>query len=491
MSRTLAAMAIIALASPCSGFVSTNVPLDHWSYDAVDKLIGQGLIRYDMLTTKPVSRLEMARLIAEAIEEFQKRDERNGIVPAILDKLRKEFKAELITVGILDGESIESFVKPIEDPYIRYVFASKKPDLENQRGDVFEEDSNYRLGLASRVKFSEIGAIYLHPEYANASSGPGGRVELVEAYGKLTLRNLEVAFGRDSLWWGPSYHGSMLMSNNAEPFTMLKISNPRPVLLPWILRQLGPFKAVWFASELGRNRVIPKPKLTGLRLNFKPRPALEIGMSRTIIFGGWGVPDVGLDDYLAVFWPVDRQAGENQLASFDASLLLPLDRRLPAKSILLYTEVAGEDAAGLSSYRPLVGIRVNDLFHTGRTDLRIEYVDNRDIRRADLFYRHNSYPYTYNGRVIGHHMGTDARDLFIRLTHYLTADVVLGLEYDRERADPVGTAQQTAEYFGFDLTFFTCRRWQLRTAYRYERTTNTPTVNGDNHIFDLNLVYDF
>jgi hypothetical protein len=203
------------------------------------------------------------------------------------------------------------------------------------------------------------------------------------------------------------------------------------------------------------------------------------------------MPGVGLADYLAVFWPVDRQANENQLASFDASFLLPLHQRIPAKSIQFYSEVGGEDAAGLSSYRPMVGVCINDLFRTGRTDVRIEYVDNHDVRRSDLFYRHHTYPYRYQGRVIGHHMGTDARDIFVRLTHYITADVILGLEYNKETSDPVGTARQSAEYFGFDLAFFTCRRWRLRTGYRYERTANTPAFNGDNHIFDLNVIYDF
>ena len=71
MRTAVPATVIIAVVCPCFGLVSTNVPLDHWSYDAVDKLVGQGLIRSSMLTTKPVSRLEMARLIAEAVEESQ------------------------------------------------------------------------------------------------------------------------------------------------------------------------------------------------------------------------------------------------------------------------------------------------------------------------------------------------------------------------------------------------------------------------------------
>lgn len=494
MRMTLSAMAVMAFAFPCSGFVSTNVPLDHWSYDAVDKLIGQGLIGSSMLTTKPVSRLEMARLIAEAIDAFQQGDEKEEISPAILDRLRKEFKAELVTMGILDGESTKTFVKPVEDPYIRYVLARQKADLENQRGDVFDKDSNYRVGLASRMKFSETGAVYLHPEYSN-SSHSDGRLELVEAYGKLTFRNLEVAFGKDSLWWGPGYTGSMLMSNNAEPFTMIKISNPHPIQLPWILRRFGPFKTVWFLTELGTNRTIPKAKLTGLRVNFKPHPQFELGFSRAIMFDGTGQPAVGPKEYLRMFLPGGEHANNNQLAGFDVSMLVPLSGRIPAKSVRFYVDVVGEDEArGLpGKCGNLVGIQLYDIFQTGRTDLRVEYADNHVGGYQDIFYRHSLYQsgYAYKGRVIGHHMGTDARDFFVRLTHYITADAILGVEYNKETSDPVGTAQQTAEYLGVDLTIFTCRQWRLQTGYRYERTTNTPTFNGDNHIFDLNVIYDF
>jgi hypothetical protein len=69
MRTNLAITLLLVTASMCSAYVSTNVPLDHWSYGAVDKLIGHGLIDSAMMATRPVSRLEMARHIAEAVEK--------------------------------------------------------------------------------------------------------------------------------------------------------------------------------------------------------------------------------------------------------------------------------------------------------------------------------------------------------------------------------------------------------------------------------------
>ena len=110
------------------GLASTNVPLDHWSYDAIDKLIGQGLIDSSMMATKPVSRFEMARHIAEADEKFQRLNSSNEIIAGILERLKKEFEPELATTGAVDGKPILDFAKPIEDPYLKYVYAKETPD---------------------------------------------------------------------------------------------------------------------------------------------------------------------------------------------------------------------------------------------------------------------------------------------------------------------------------------------------------------------------
>ncbi len=480
-----------------SGFISTNVPLDHWSYEAIDKLIGQGLIDCAMISTKPVTRIEMARHIAEAIQKSQQLNEKNEITSAILNRLTREFRAELITIGLIDDISIESFIKPVEDPYIRYVFADERPVLENQRGDTFYRNSNYRLGFISRMKFCDTVAFYFHPEFVDSSSGPESNVDLIEGYGKITFAKLEIELGKDSLWWGPGYHGSMLMSNNAEPFKIIKVSNPRPIQLPWIFRHLGPFKAVWFLSELEKNRTVPKAKLTGLRFNFKPHPIFEVGLSRTIIFDGSGRPSVGLKDYLDMFWPQSEQAENNQLAGFDVSLLLPFDKKMPVKSIRLYADLAGEDEAGglPAKWGTLLGMQLSDILLTARTDLRIEYANNRVAGFPNVFYNHGLYQYTYKGQIIGHHMGTDAHDLFLRLTHYLNENVIIGIEYDKQVGRQVGSTPidpfQTAEQLGFDLTFLSHSNCQIQTAYRFERLENYPLISGDNHIFQLLFTYNF
>jgi hypothetical protein len=126
---------LVLAARPSLGWVSTNVPLDHWSYPAVEKLANYGLIDSAMLTMLPLTRVEMARHVAQAMPALERMPDAPPILGAILERLQLEYQGELMRMGLLDGWYGETFVKPIEDPYARYLYATSTPDLENRRGD--------------------------------------------------------------------------------------------------------------------------------------------------------------------------------------------------------------------------------------------------------------------------------------------------------------------------------------------------------------------
>ena len=483
--RTALVLLVTAIGRLSLGSVSTNVPLNHWGYAAIDKLTGAGLIDSAMLGTKPFSRLEMARLINEADQKAERLGERNRIILGLLDRLRREFKLEADLLGSSRVGRSDDCIKPIEDPYLRFVHGSKPLDLENQSGQQFDKGNNARAGFATRVNAFDRLAFYVHSEFQAASDDT--RFDAIELYGKLAIGRFEMEAGKDSLWWGPGYHGSMLMSNNAAPFTMLKVSNPEPIQLPWLLEHLGPFKAVGFLARLEDNRDHPGTRLTGMRLSVMPYPNLELGGSRVIMFGGGGVPEIGARDYLQIFWPNNIQGSENQLASVDASWQIPLPRPIPARSAKLYVDYAGEDAAGIRTYYPLLGLQLGDLFRTGRTDLRVEYAAN-----SGLFYVHHIYTdgYTYKRRIIGHAMGTDAQDLFVRVTHYLSPDLALGIDFDQQEGNSAGSTRPVTRRYGADLSWFAPHNWEVRTAYRYEQA-GADSASNNNHILDFGLVYNF
>jgi hypothetical protein len=492
MKRIASVILLTMLTTTGHASISTNVPLNHWSYQFIDKLVNQNLIDTAMLTTKPISRLEMARLIQEAQKRTMDNPDIPSVTCALIERLSREFRYELDRLNSPGYQFSDTFIKPLEDPYYRYLIVSKIQDLENQAGDRFVKGNNTRLGFITRGVIWNTLAFYVHPEYESPSPTTDRGIKSIEAYGKLAVGDMEIEVGKDALWWGPGYHGFMIMSNNAENLTMVKLSNPVPVLLPGILSGFGPFKAVYFLAELEENRDVPCPKLTGIRVNFKPHPNWEIGLSRTIMFGGQG-NKTDTKDYLQIVWPKNIQNNENQLATIDTKVRLPLPKPVPLSSAEFYLDFTGEDAAGFSKYRPLLGMQLNDILKTGRTDLRIEYAKTNIGEFPDVFYNHTFFTsgYTYKGRVIGHHMGTNARDVFIRLSHFINANMILGIEYDKQIHQPNTISRSITEQVGADLLWFTPFQWQLKAGYRYENKKNALNANYENHLMDLSAVYNY
>ncbi len=485
-TRVLPLFLLLQMAPSLAARVSTNVPLYHWSYGAIDKLSEAGLFVSDMPSNKPYSRLEMARLIIESMESV-----RQGPPPQItrdiLARLQTEFVAE---VEYLQGKnrSAHSFLKPIEDPYVRLVYARNTPDREDESGDVFSAGENWRAGFATRgVLWDRVG-FYIHPEYKSPWAAENS-TRIIEGYGTLGLGPVDIQVGKDNLWWGPAYHGSMIMSRNTEGFTMLKVSNPSPVLLPWIFKYLGPFKFTYFVTKLEEDRYQPNANLTGLRLSMKPHPTFELGLTRTIMFGGDNF-ETNYWDYLQIFWPNNVQGNENQLAQIDASVRVPMPKKLPWRALKFYGEYTGEDSAGFSKYRPNIGLQVQDIGWQGSTDFRIEYAKTYLGNAPGAFYQHHIFKsgYTYNAKVIGHHVGTDARDVFARLQHYLSADWILGVYFDQEVMFP---ARQKRDQYGVDITWFTRRQFEIHARYQYEDITNDQNRPPWNHILDLGVTYNF
>ncbi|MCL5279176.1 MAG: capsule assembly Wzi family protein [Planctomycetes bacterium] len=486
-------LAFLALSSAAS--VSTNVPLDHWSYDAVEKLADYGLIDSSMLTIKPLSRLEMARHVGQALDTLELGENVPEVLTAILDRLTREYRGELIQLGVLEGSYDKSGLKPLEDPYAKYLYATKRPDLENRRGDVFRRGSNYRAGFASRGTLWDTFAFYLHPEYAGAAEGDND-VHLIEGYGKVGLGPFELEAGRDSLWWGPGHHGAMIVSNNVRPFDLVKFSNAQPILLPWIFRVLGPVKGEWFLAQLEADRDYPHANLTGLRVNIKPHPWVELGVSRVSLFGGHGMAPLDFLDYFKPLVTPARYgeqgiAGTDQIAGFDGSLLIPLPNNGLLRTIKFYADVAGEDAGGFWPYKwgEIYGVKFNDILKTGRTDLRLEYANDVVPGYPYVWYTHSVYTsgYTYEGRVIGHHMGPESRDLFVQLSHYLSSDLIVDLAYDRHTH---GYGNETiTNIYEAGVTYFASRNWQVMGGYRFEQREDRGS--DDNHIVEVGLIRRF
>ena len=319
----------------------------------------------------------------------------------------------------------------------RYIYSDGEPYLlnVNNRGDILGNGSNFRAGLEASADFGSHLGFFLNPEirYPEGASGNDQEIVLVEGYGALNFWNIELTAGRQALWWGPGVHGALILSDNARPFDLVKLTNPEPFALPWIFRHIGLLKLTGFVTRLEESRDFANPYLAGLRLDMKPHPYVSIGLSRVAIFGGAGRHvDSG------VIWDVITAGNENvvgdpgnQLGSFDAKIVLPFS----FQEVVIYGELGGEDEAGSLPSRNahLAGVYLPGAFGLDNLDLRVEYGETYISKYPGMWYTHHIYTsgYTYDGRVIGHHMGTDAKDLFLSAAYasdYGDFEVVFDIE---------------------------------------------------------------
>src|SRR4029079_6332013 len=79
---------------------------------------------------------------------------------------------------------------------------------------------------------SNVDALSRGPTVGPLTSFNDQYVYLREASLKLTFWNVALEFGRGSQWWGPGYHGSLLLTDHAFPLDMIKLGSDEPSRMP-------------------------------------------------------------------------------------------------------------------------------------------------------------------------------------------------------------------------------------------------------------------
>ncbi len=267
-----------------------------------------------------------------------------------------------------------------------------------------------------------------------ADAADGQTLRADGSYASARFGNVAVTAGLREQWWGPGWEGSLILGTDARPIPSLTVERvlADPFETPW-LRWLGPWRATasvgqgegGSSARDGRLTVRPDTKIFAARFAFKPKPWLEIGLSRSAQFCG-----EGRECDLGTFWDMLRgrdntddsltaaeQPG-NQMAGYDARLRSPW----PALPMAVYGQFIGEDEAGglPSKFLGLMGVEAWGGNAHGSWRAHAEYTDttcsfSRQRPQVDCAYRNSVYPqgYTHRGRMIGHSMDNDSRMLAV------------------------------------------------------------------------------
>lgn len=280
-----------------------------------------------------------------------------------------------------------------------------------------EGELSLRTGwLGDHVAFNLQATVVADPEDGHTFRADG-------SYLGVNVGNFMISAGYMERWWGPGWDSSLILSTNARPIPSITLERNysdafKTPLLSWI----GPWRASIAVGEAEQHDVaVSRVRFLAARVNFKPRPWLEVGLTRTAQFCGEGrTCDLGTfrdlllgKDNRSDDLTVDDEPG-NQMAGYDVRVRSPW-RALP---LVVFTQWIGEDEAGgmPSKFIGLFGAEVWGNSRLGSWRLRAEYTDTACVFTQEqpeygCAYRNSLYPqgYTYHGRVIGSSLDNDSR----------------------------------------------------------------------------------
>jgi hypothetical protein len=177
--------------------------------------------------------------------------------------------------------------------------------------------------------------------------GEVNQFQLLNSTVSLNINNLQFTFGEQSQWLGPGESGSLLMTNNAAPFPMLKMDSVLPYHIPGFSRIFGPVRTEFYIGQLSGQHwelctvpscqsfpgypnivgpnIVPQPFIQGGKISFRPLPDLDIGMGTGAMFGGPGLP-VTFGNFFATYYVHTPNLAKNpgkRLSAADFTYRIP------------------------------------------------------------------------------------------------------------------------------------------------------------------------
>jgi hypothetical protein len=524
----LALCSILLFCSSLYANELVNLTLHDEVYTFIKRLAAKNLIEKWSNNSKPLKRRE----VAEALLELTEKQQLGQI------ELTDIEKSHLERFQWLFGDEIDA-LKPGFLPRTKktHAFTLKDRDYRldldlklKQETSFATASSEDKLGtsitstnLALRAKLGRylgvssivngrllLGSGTYNPyrnERANPFSellkGESRTLNSMTAYAALDLPWLSLQWGIDDTWWGPGWHGALMISDNPAPTDTLKISG-----------SYGPLRFIYLTSILRIKDADPDeyyPKyMSAHRLEISPYPGINVGLSEAMVFVERYEPRY-LNPFLIYFISQVEERRSNGMLGFDVDITL-----IP--SVEFYAEIMVDDfqtdrgweafRVWDSKYGVLVGGYWADPFGLKDTDARIEYAFVNQYAYTNTW---ANFPteYTHEGFVIGHWMGTDADDLWLEVKHWLTDTLRVSLAYELERQgegdvnkrhtfeESVERPTESTERWEFlsgvaesthsisaGLTYVSIGRWTASMNYVYSQTRNAghkPGVSEREH----------
>ena len=507
---------------------SPYVPLDSWIYPALERLAALGHVKTSILGLRPWTRLECVRLLGEAEDREPEADGR-AEVQELYESLSREFESERDS-----PESGNRIHAQVESIYARTIGISGRPLTDNEHfgqtilndyGRPYQEGFNSVVGSSAWTSLGPF-VIYTRGEYQSAPAAQSlpqtaldfissadalpanppnmpvaaiSRFQMLDAYVAMNLSNWQISFGKQSLWWGTGDEGAMLMTNNAAPLgKMFRIDRVSPFRLPSVLGYFGDIRAELFLGQVGGQQFInnappgtlpnpgpegqygkalsSQPFVIGGKTSFKFTPNLEIGVSKTSLYGGPGNPLTA-----KTFLQSALSEHVNGFSLGDGRAALDFSYRIPKVRdwLTFYGDAFQEDEISPVN-RPYkaawqTGIYLARVPKIPKLDLRVEGGTTSPINFPSCngcYYGNVQYVngYTNNGELMGTWLGRAAQGESVKSTYWLCPRKKIAVELRHRQIDrqflPQGGSQNDV---AMHEDFFVRSAFRLSGTVQYER----------------------
>jgi hypothetical protein len=466
---------------------SPYVPPDSWVYPLFDHLVALGFIVSAHLDIRPWTRMECARLLEEAGGRirYEGVDGNGGEGMQMYRELSREFNPELARINGAANVGVT-----LDSVYVRGTQISGTPvadgyhfaeTIANDYGRPFSSGFNNIAGftghaVAGPLSFAVQGEYQHSPAVPGYSpsvqkaiaaadftpTSPGGmaevnRVRLLESTVAVTAKNVQLSFGNQSQWWGPSEAGPLLLSDNAAPFPMLKLDSVSPYQVPGLSKLLGSVRTELFIGRLSGHHwefcaaascaasvdsqgvvgpnIDPQPFIHGEKISFKPTQNLEFGFGVTATFGGPGLP-VTFSNFFRTLYVHSSTPANNpgkRFSAFDFTYRVPGLRNW----VTLYSDsLVVDELTPIGSSRPTInpGIYLPQIPKIHRLELRAELLRTAhtpEFPPGFVYFDFRRYRsgYTNDGNLLASWIGRSGRGGEAWATYWLSPRTKLQLGY--------------------------------------------------------------
>lgn len=456
---------------------SPYVPVDSWVYPAFDRLAALGYVTAGYQGKRPWSRQQCAQLLLDADEALASSPHPDSPLTSaarsLIADLHHEFaREEAAFAGPNQSAEVDSL-------YTRIVSANGTvlndgyhfgQSFAYDYGRPFREGTNLIDGGSASATYGSL-FFYIDGEYQHSPSEPAlsepvrefiaisdkgplpsdepsapiNQFALLDAYVGINIRSWQISFGNQSLSWGPGPGGSLLLSNNAAPFPMVRMVPLKAFDIPGVSKILGPFSVEQFIGRLEGHTGPAQPWIYGQKVSLKPFHSLEFAYSRTTMIGGTGGDPITTSNLVeSVFGRVNSVTGS---VPGDSRTAIDWTWRLPKMNdwITLYGEMEDDDDliplqnVAKSVLRP--GIYFSRLPFLPKWDAHFEWTSSTSPGRAYfqshgyLNYWNLDYPdgYTNDGNLLANVVGREGMTLQGWIRYWATPRNTLDLSWKQSK----------------------------------------------------------